>query len=137
MCCYSLSHVGESPFHFFCSICKIRKSCHRVVVSDLEGKPCLSLKGQGRRGDHHMTRKLKEALIALPSKHPFCFHRRYSALGFSEKPRLLYCSLRLVYVSGKASCSARFAAATSIFFSESHSKARGTGKTRGISKPTV
>jgi hypothetical protein len=57
--------------------------------------------------------------------------------GISEKPRLLYCSLRLVYLSGKATCSARFAAAMSIFFSESHSKARGTGNPRGITDGVI
>jgi hypothetical protein len=52
--------------------------------------PCLSLKGQGRRGDHRITRKLKKALNALPSKHPFCFHWGYSAWDFRETPLAVF-----------------------------------------------
>jgi hypothetical protein len=55
---------------------------------------------------------------------------------FRETP-LSVLLVKLVYLSGKASCRARFAASTSVFFSESHSKARGTGKTRGISESAV
>jgi hypothetical protein len=36
--------------------------------------------------DHRITRKLKKALIALPSKHPVCFHQGYTAWDFRETP---------------------------------------------------
>jgi hypothetical protein len=41
---------------------------------------------------------------------------------------LLYCSLRLVHLNGKASCSARYAAATSIFFLRISLKEMGNRK---------
>jgi hypothetical protein len=46
----------------------------------------------------------------------------------SKPYTLLYCSLKLVYLSGKASCSARLAAATSIFFLRISLKETGNRK---------